>query len=384
MLYKKRVQYNHAMTSSDRDAATRGALAPYLKAPVWATEAATAPDSDVALSARARLARNLADFPFPQQASERDLRRVAQEVRRAALADNERLADLAQVTVSSLTARDRADLVDARRISPELASAGANRYALLDEAGYLSIFINEEDHIRIQALAAGNAMGAALRSAEDVDDRLVRRLTYARDARWGFLTASLTNMGAGMRVSVLTHLPALAFLGRLLDTLQAAHTLDISIRGAHGEGTQAAGHLFQVSNAFTFGLPSAHIAGRVRPVVDYLIAAERAARREIAELHTARIVQNARDAWTRIERADRLDAAEALTLLSTLRLSAAAKLPALGGHAPAPDAALFASLVADLHTGSRLTYPDAVPSVRDAIQRPAKIRNALRHFYRIR
>jgi protein arginine kinase len=364
----------------------RGSLAAYLKTPAWAVAGEAVPDGDVVLSSRARLARNLGGFSFPGRASERDLRRVAQEVRRAALADTERLGDLAVVAVAPLSARDRADLVDARRISPELADGGANRYALLDDEGVLSLFINEEDHVRVQALAAGNAPSAALRSAEDADQRLARRLVYARDTRWGYLTTALSNVGTGLRLSVLAHLPALAFLGRLAETLKAAECLGISIRGAHGERSQAVGDLYQVSNAVTYGLTTAHIAGRVRPVVDYLVAAERTARREVAERHAAAVTQAAHDAWTCIERAERLDAADSLRLLSRLRLTAASGLTPLGGHAPAPSAPLFAELVADLRTGAGLVALDATQSpapasVRDAIQRPAKIRSALRHFY---
>lgn len=357
-------------------------LAGYLKTPAWAT--GNGPDADVVLAVRARLARNLAAFPFPSRASDRDLRRVAQEVRRAALADTERLADLSPVAIARLGGRDKADLVDARRISPELAWAGTNRWALLDEPGYLSVWVNEEDHVRIQALAGGNATADVLRAAEDADKRLARRLAWARDERWGFLTASLGNVGTGLRLSVLAHLPALAFLKRLPETLRAAHHLGISIRGAHGEHSLAAGDLYQVSNAVTFGLEPSHIAGRICPVADYLIAAERAARREVADSHAARAVEASRAAWTRIERADRLAADVALDLLSRLRLAASAQLTPLGGHAPAPDATLFATLVAELRTGAGLARPanNAPPSVQDAIQRPAKIRTALRHFYR--
>jgi protein arginine kinase len=366
--------------------APRRPLAAYLKTPAWAAGAGGS-DADVVLASRARLARNLAAFPFPGRAGDRDLRRVAQEVRRAALADTERLADLSPVAIAPLSARAKAALVDARRISPELAEGGANRWALLDDEGALSVFINEEDHVRIQALASGGAVLAVLRTAEDADERLARRLSYARDVRWGHLTASLSNVGTGLRLSALAHLPALAFLGRLPETLRAAHHLGISIRGAHGEHSSASGDLYQVSNAVTLGLDPDHITGRVRPVVDYLGAAERAARREVADAHTPRAVEAARAAWTRIERADRLAADAALDLLSQLRLAAAAGLTPLGGHAPAPDERLFAALVADLRTGAGLAAPPgalgtASPSVQDAIQRPAKIRTALRHFYR--
>ncbi len=337
------------------------------------------PDADVVLTSRARLARNLTNYPFPSRASERDLRRVAQEVRRAALADTERLADLSAVSLAALSSRDRAELVDVRRISPELADGGPSRYALLDDAGRLSIFINEEDHVRVQALVAGNAPLAALHSVEDAEVRLSRRLTFARDPeRWGYLTTSLGNVGTGLRLSVLAHLPALAFSGKLNKTLKAAHELGSSIRGAHGERSEAVGDLYQISNAVSFGLPPSHIAGRVLALANHLVQEERAARAEItAEKKDAEKVSHlAQEAWTKIEAADRLEAGEALKLLAVLRLSAAC------GLTPAPDAPLFATLVGELRTGAGLTGATQTPSaVRDAIQRPARVRNALRRSF---
>ncbi len=363
-------------------------LAAYLKTPAWAALAGRAgaandaPDADVVLGARARLARNVARYPFPNRASELDARRVASEIRRAALADTERLADLSPVAVGALSPRDRAELVDARRISPDLADgASAERYALLDETGALSVFINEEDHIRIQALAGGAALGVALASAHDADARLARRLTYARDAdRWGYLTASLGNVGTGLRLSALVHLPALVFLGRARATLAAAHDLDISLRGAHGEHSDPSGDLYQISNAVTFGRTNEQIAGRVRAVVTYLVHAERDARAVVARDHADKAYQAARTAWVTIEQADRLSAPDALDLLSALRLAAACAL----ASAPAPQT--FALLVADLRTGAGLASPAygsmEPTSVRDAIQRPAKIRSVLRDAYR--
>jgi protein arginine kinase len=374
-------------TKTSGQSASNRALASYLKTAAWVPQVipngAAVPDSDVVLSARARLARNLEAYPFPNRASERDLRRIAQEVRQAAHADSERLAHLNVITISALANRDRARLVDARRISPELADGGANRYALLDDPGILTIFINEEDHVRIQALASGNGLTAALRLAEDTERRLVERLHWARDTKnWGYLTASLANLGTGLRLSLLLHLPALAFLGRLSDTLQNIHTLDLSVRGAHGERSAAAGDLYQVSNAVTYGFSAGNIVGIVKPVGDYLVAEERKARQEIAAEHAALVIDLAQNAWSRIESADQLEAKEALDLLSTLRLVAASGLKPFPSPEPSPDSRLFARLIAELRTGAGLTTSRTgqagTSALRDAIQRPAKIRSALR------
>jgi protein arginine kinase len=367
--------------------ASRRSLASYLKTASWAPLAAppgvVTPDSDVVLSARARLARNLEAYPFPGRASERDLRRIAQEVRQAAHADSERLAHLNVITISSLAVRDRARLVDARRISPELADGGANRYALLDDPGVLTIFINEEDHVRIQALASGNGLTAALRLAEETEGRLANRLRWARDSsRWGYLTASLANLGTGLRLSLLLHLPALAFLGRLPETLKTIHSLDLSVRGAHGERSSAAGDLYQVSNAVTFGFSAGNIVGLVKPVGDHLVEAERRARLEIGVDHAEKVMDAARNAWDRIVKADRLAAKEALDLLSTLRLAAASGLSPFDTAEARPDSRQFAILVAELRTGAGLapanSAQNAPHALQDAIQRPAKIRSALR------
>ena len=255
------------------------------KTPVWAglsTAKELVPDTDVIVSARARLARNLADFPFPARASEIDRRRIAQLVRQAAHADTERLFDLRSVEIATLSLRDRADLVDAHRISPDLAKGSSEQYALLDIKGRISIFVNEEDHLRLQVIVAGNDPHRALREVQDVENRLAPRLKWAIDSeKWGFLTASMSNMGTGLRLSVLAHLPALVFLDKLQRVFDAAKRLGVSVRGAHGEHSIAAGDLFQVSNAQTLGISVEHTAGRIRSFADLLVRDERLARREL-------------------------------------------------------------------------------------------------------
>ncbi len=361
-----------------------------LKAPVWTGVAGTrepVPDGDVIVSARARLARNLADLPFPARASETGLRRVARSIRQAAHADTGRLLDLLPVEIASLSARDRAELVDARRISPELAAGGAERYALLDGSGCVGLFINEEDHLRLQTLVPGNAPHSALSNALDVEARLGARLRWAHDPeKWGYLTASMSNTGTGLRLSVLAHLPALVFLDRLDRVFDAAAQLGVSVRGAHGENSVAAGDLFQVSNAQTLGVTVAHTAGRVRGFADILVRDERLARREVAgdRKRRDRATRAALAAWEKVEGAERLSARDALEMLSALRLCAAcALLPWGRGYqiTAAPDERLFARLLAELRTGAGLTGSEGASALRDAIGRPALLRSALAPFY---
>ncbi|MBC7808836.1 MAG: hypothetical protein H7145_22105 [Akkermansiaceae bacterium] len=362
-----------------------------LKTPAWAGVATAiegGPDTDVVVSTRARLARNIEGYSFPARASEAELRRIAQSVRQVAHADTGRLIDLIPVEIASLSPRDRAELVDARRISPDLASSsGIERYALLDTTGRISIFVNEEDHVRLQALALGNAPQVALRDVQDVEARLGCRLHWAQDAqKWGYLTAAMSNTGTGLRLSVLAHLPALVFVDRLDRVFDAAKQLGVSVRGAHGEHSVAAGDLFQVSNEQTLGISVENTAGRVRSFADILVRDERNARREVAgdRNRRDRAMKASRFAWERTTTSDRLSARDSLEILSSLRLCAVCGLmPWRHDYQikTAPDDQLFAHLLAELRTGGGLTGSEGASALRDAIGRPALLRSALAPVY---
>lgn len=329
-------------------------------APTWGLS--DGPDRDVVLTTRARLARNLAGFPFPGRCDEAELRRAANEVRRAARADSDRLADLSACEVATLPERTRQGLVDAQRISPELAAAGPERWALLDTGGQLSVLINEEDHVRVQAVVAGCAPVQALALAEDCAQRLERTLPFATSPeRWGYLTASPGNLGTGLRLSVLVHLPALALVGWLDARLQAAFDLDIAIRGLHGESSASVADLYQISNAVSFGRTSRALADRVAGVAGYLVDAERQAREEARTNWSSRVQWRAHEAERALE-ADRIEVDAGLEALSQLRLAAALGLRAV------PDDARFTRLVAEMRsTGGG-----------DDFRRAARLRTALR------
>ena len=347
------------------------------------------PDADVVISSRARLARNVDGFAFPHRATPTELRRVAQLVRQAARADSDGLLyDLRTVAITDLTEYERAELVNTHRVSPELSgSTGLERYALLDDAGLVSVYINEEDHVRLHALAPGNAPAAALRVAMEMETRLSARLSWSFDAeRWGFLTASMSNTGTGLRVSVLAHLPALVFWDRLNAVFDAAKRLGVSVRGAGGEHSGNAGDLYQISNTQTLGTTPETTLSRVRAFADLLVRDERAARKDLTNDLTRkrRAMSAARAAWERVETAPQLSANVALETVSALRLCAACGLLPWGREhqiTPAPDAETFATLLADLKTGAGLTGHETGLALRNAIGRPALLRSALAPIY---
>ena len=219
--------------------------------PAWAGE--TGWDSDIVLSTRARLARNLAGIAFPGRAPEADLKAASRQVLAAARKREKGQVSLRAVEVGRLNETDKAALVDSHLISVPHAMAGPHRWALVDDRHTISVMVNEEDHLRLQAILPGLQLEAVWRIADQMDDQFGGLLNYAFDAKYGYLTSSLTNCGTGLRLSVMAHLPGLALSGKLEGALEAARTLGSAVRGSYGEGSEAAGNVYQISNAVSEG-----------------------------------------------------------------------------------------------------------------------------------
>lgn len=337
------------------------------KSPAWT--GASGPDRDVALSARARLARNLAGVPFPHRASEEELRQVAQSVRRAVRAQADALPALEPILVRGLDEEDRMALLASQRISPSLArSTGPERWALIDDAGDVSLFVNEEDHVRLQKIAAGSAVREASERALCYADALRQELDFATDARWGTLTSSLSNLGTGLRVSVLVHLPAMALRRKLGDELAVAYDLDTAVRGLHGEGTETWGDLYQISNRISYGRSERELTDRVIATAQHFILEERTSRDVLRIVHSGYIKTLCRTLRQRLLDAPTLSPAEALEILSGIRLAAVCEV------APGPSETVFARQVASLRS------TEAMVGQRANIARAASMRDALRPF----
>lgn len=322
----------------------------------WLSE--DGPDRDVALSTRARLARNLPDFPFPHRANQDQRRLVAQRIRQAA-----KVAELSHLEPYNLwplgsekVDRKREWLrkqVAAQRISPRMMDLLPERWALLDRTGALSLLINEEDHLRIQAFGAGCAPDAVYATAAQAEAALRKGLTFAQEPHLGFLTTSLANVGTGLRLSVLLHLPLLRLMGKLPPLFQAVVDLGGTVRGVRGEGSANHGALYQVSHEATYR-PELNPLIFVRSVAGaaaILIDAERAER--------TRLTQDLTEAQTQTQAAilsaEAQEAGEALELLSALRLYG------FVGLAPRVPNAAFAKAVVQLQAseGNRAGYERA-------------------------
>lgn len=291
--------------------------------PSWVL--AEGPDSDIVVTTRARLARNLAGFPFPSRASDADLTKVAEQVQGAisAAANCERFAEVA---IADLGTAERAFLVDAHVSSYDHFDQRRHNLLLLGEDRRTAVMVNEEDHLRIQAILPGLQGTAAWTLADSVDDALGDRLEFAFSEQFGYLTASPTNLGTALRLSVMLHLGGQALMETADVVARAAQTLGISVRGLYGEGTSALGDFYQVSNEVSLGIPETEIVQRVQGAAEHYVRKEREAREYLAHSERPALLGLIGDILDGVRRADSVTAETALGCISALRLGIGAGL----------------------------------------------------------
>ncbi|NEU32433.1 protein arginine kinase [bacterium LRH843] len=237
------------------------------------------PDSDIVLSSRIRLARNLEEYRFPLLASMEESYAVFKHIGQALTqAPFDSIGPLELLSIDEMKANEKRVLVEKHLISPHLADHSKFGAVLLDSEESISLMVNEEDHIRIQCLLPGFQLDQGLKKANEIDDWIEGLLTYAFDEQKGYLTSCPTNVGTGLRASVMMHLPALAMTQQLNRILPAINQLGLVVRGIYGEGSEALGNLFQISNQITLGKPEEDIVEDLGGVVLQLIQQEKSAR----------------------------------------------------------------------------------------------------------
>lgn len=283
----------------------------------------TGPASDIVISSRVRLARNLGDLPFPQRMSESQAQQVVNRVAQV-LAERDVRKTLGHLEVASLgelSPLERQILVEKHLISPEHAeSGGRGRGLAVREDEVVSIMINEEDHLRIQCLYPGLQVNEAWVMANLVDDTLEAHLDYAFDERWGYLTACPTNVGTGLRASVMMHLPGLVLANQAQKVLSTLSQIGLAVRGLYGEGTEASGNLFQVSNQITLGPREEELINNLTAVARHIVEQEKAARRSLMQQAPLQLEDRVWRAWGILTAARVITSKEAMTLLSDVRL----------------------------------------------------------------
>ena len=245
---------------------------------------AEGPDSDIILSSRIRLARNIKQYKFPTLFTNEEAQSVIRMIKeRMADSSLTKLGTLELLLMDELQPLQKRVLMEKHLISPHLAENSSHGACVLSENEELSIMINEEDHIRIQCLFPGFQLSEALEMANEVDDWLEQKLDDAYDEHVGFLTSCPTNVGTGLRASVMVHLPGLVLTQQMNRIIPAINQLGLVVRGIYGEGSEALGNIFQVSNQITLGKSEKDIVEDLKSVVSQLISQERSAREALAK-----------------------------------------------------------------------------------------------------
>lgn len=280
----------------------------------------TGPEGGVVLSSRIRLARNLKGIPFPQFAGERQLGEVLQRVERAIKQGGPDLNQLKILRLDALNQLERMVLVEKHLVSPYLISNPAHRGVAFKDDETLVIMINEEDHLRIQTIAPGMQLESAWAQAGRTDDYLESSLDFAFDDQKGYLTCCPTNVGTGLRASVMVHLPALAMVDQVKRVLSTLPQVGLNVRGIYGEGTESVGNLFQISNQVTLGYTEEDLIGKLASVTRQVIDQEKSAREALLKESRVQLENRVYRAYGLLSQARLISSDEAVKLLSDVWL----------------------------------------------------------------
>jgi protein arginine kinase len=276
-------------------------------------------ESEIVISCRIRLARNLSGYPFVSRATETDRRGISDIVHRVSgeLFDE---SSFYFVDIDSLSPLDRMYLLERQLISRELAESTGTRAALFDKNESFCIMINEEDHLRIHATTSGFNPMRIWQTLNEIDDKLSSRLSYAFHSRLGYLSACPTNVGTGMRVSVMLHLPALAVTKEIEKVLRSLQKVNLAIRGLYGENSQPAGDLYQISNQITLGKTESELIATLQNFVPQILNYERQSRDFLMREQREILLDRCSRAVGLLKTARTIGSVETLHHLSSLRL----------------------------------------------------------------
>src|SRR5690554_3626196 len=326
--------------------------------PAWIKK--TGPENGVVLSSRVRLARNLRNISFPHYAGERQLEEVIRLTEKA-LSRPAPGEVLKLIRLDALDRLDRYVLVEKHLISPNLAKQPAHRGIILNEDECLAIMVNEEDHLRIQAMVSGLQLDKAWELADRADDYLEEVLDYAFDEQRGYHTACPTNVGTGLRASVMVHLPALSMVRQVKKVLAALSHVGLNVRGIYGEGTESAGNLYQISNQVTLGASEEELVAKLVSVTKQVVEQEKSARKVLLKESRMQLENKVYRAYGLLTQSRLLTSAEAMNLLSDVWLGVEAGIIA-AVHSQAVKELLLLIRVAILQ---QLIGKDLDPGERD-------------------
>ena len=274
----------------------------------------------VTLSTRIRLARNLKEFPFPGKAEEGQRRAVLSKCMDA-MTDMDSLKESTSLEVDDLSELDRQILVEKHLISPELSQVDEGSGIVLSSDRNCCVMINEEDHLRIQVLQPGLEFKKVWRRADELDSGIESHVDYAYDSELGFLTACPTNLGTGLRASAMMHLPGLVMSKNMDKVINAVNQLGIAVRGLFGEGSDASGSIFQISNQQTLGESEDAIIDRLNETLKNIVKQENFAREKLMQDDGLRLVDKISRAVGILKSCHLIQSSESMDLLSLVRLA---------------------------------------------------------------
>jgi protein arginine kinase len=283
---------------------------------------ASGPDSETVMTTRVRLARNLASIPFIARAREDQLNIVMKTVTSSAASAKE-LEGSYLLKMSDLTDLDRRFLVERHLISPGFANESPNRGILVSGDETASIVINEEDHLRIQILCSGSQLDEAWEKADSLDDHLEETLEYVFSPDLGYLTSCPTNVGTGLRASVLVHLPALVLTKQVRKVIQGVAQVGLAVRGFYGEGSDVVGNFFQISNQVTLGQSERETLEALGRVVQQVLGYEEKARELLLNDAQVQVEDKVWRAYGTLANCRLVSSQEIVNLTSAVRLGVA-------------------------------------------------------------
>jgi protein arginine kinase len=283
-------------------------------------------ESDIVISSRLRLARNLADYPFNSRASAQT-RKEVEVLLKDVLTGNGIARALTYVSLGHAPLLDRQVLLERHLISKEHAAVDKSLGTGVVERGVavsrqetLAIMVNEEDHLRVQVLRSGFQFEEAWKELGAVDDALARNLKFAFSSQFGYLTCCPTNVGTGLRVSVMLHLPALVITKQLDKVFEALSRINFNVRGFFGEGSQAMGDFYQISNQVTLGKSEEEMIEEMNKVIPQIIDFERTCRQKLLEGNRERLEDSVWRSYGILTTARYITTEETMERLSALRL----------------------------------------------------------------
>ena len=278
------------------------------------------PLADIVISSRVRLARNLAGYKFLSHCSTAEKTEILKRLKNALMSLE--LGDkIFYISVDKASTLDRNFLVERHLISRHHAFSKGPRGAVIAQREFFTAMINEEDHLRIQVLKGGLQLSKCAEQINHIDDMIEAKIDYAFSPRYGYLTACPTNLGTGIRVSVMLHLPALKMTGQTEKFLNAAKDMNLAVRGLFGEGTEAVGDFYQLSNQVTLGISEAAIVSQFEDsIIPEIVEYENAAREQLLSKDSDVLDDKISRAMALLRNAHLISSQEALFLLSHLRL----------------------------------------------------------------